>query len=378
MGIYQRIKNRISRQQSEDDQGSAWARGESSTAGIPSDLYVHLQDAHSSIVETCLAWISDTLILSPVKLYMPSGVEVTTGIVPLLLQRPSGSQIWTDLVQQTVGKMILDGAAEYVIIDDELVIPDTIYRNSRLGPYTASLGNTTYTLPQEAVVKVPYRVDRKGKSYTPLNSTRIEQLTDHIRAWRTGTLLEYESAPNMLFSPKSTGGRGSYLNKTQMDGIVDQMQKQARSGRGKVEGVSVPIDVYHSRGTNLQSLDMRSIAWIAEERVTSVLRVSADVVKLGVGLEQTRVGATMHEAVLDSWRGAVRPIQRRIEDALTQLFTVWYNLPQGTVVRFDNAGLAVLAEEDERVKQLKSTRLLAELDKNVIDIREYREMIGYE
>lgn len=354
-----------------DGSDSARSRGD-----IPDRLPIAIGAAQSSIVQACIVWIADTIITSPMRVYMPSGTQVDAGTLPNLLVTPNDETAWSDMLQQVVSGLLLTGRASFLYADSQLRVVRKLPnfgRTNQARVYYRRPGDLygRYLLvPRELVMTLPYRVDEEGRAYTPLDSVKMDLMTDFIRAWRTGSLLENESMPSAIISPHSQDKRG--WTQKEMEQNADRFQEQSHYKRGRGTAFNKPINVTFPPGTNLRYLDMRAIAWIVEERACAVMRVSPDVAKLGVGLEQTKVGATMHESVLDSWRGAVRPMQRRLELALSSWLPVLTGYPAGTKILFDNSRLAVLQEEEERMKGVKSKRLLEELRAQIITSEEYR------
>ena len=353
--------------------------------GIPTTLYTTISETQSSVVQACLVWVMDTLLLSPIQVKTAEGTVLESNKVKDLLTQPSKGRTLTDLIQQMVSAMVFTGEVSLWYDGESLyVVKKAKYRSTSEGLSNIQvLNGQNYKrwlrVPNEEVLTVPYRVDKDGENYTPLTSVRYDITTDHIRAWRTGSLLQNEANPNMVVSPKV----GQQFNKKDLKFMLDEWQQGAVEKRGAATGFNLPADIWFPPGTNLKTLDMRGVAWIVEERVCAVLRVAPDVAKLGVGLEQSNIGATMQESVLDSWRGSVRPLQRRLEVGLSNWLPELVGMSEDTRIEFDNSKLPVLQEEEERVLKMKSERLLAEVT-TIVDgkplrtVEEYREGMGYD
>lgn len=351
--------------------------GKYSGRGLPENLDLAVADQASSIIETCSGWLSDTLSLSPLRASNTSGT-LGGGRLDELLRNPSEGKTQTDLMEQTINGFIHDGKITYVYYEDQILVAD------RVNAHTTGSNMVNVWLrpaklrkfiqvPRENLLTIAYRVDKNGQAYTPIKSVQADIVTDYIRAWRTGTLLHNESVPNAIISPPD----GTFSKKA-LDEIMQMYQDAATFKRGRAQGFTRPINVQFPPGTNLKSIDMRAVAWIAEERICAVLRVAPQVVNLGVGLETTKVGATLHEAILDSWRGAVEPMQKRIETALSGWLPPLLGMAETTEIRFDNSEVPVLRNELERMRNEKSARLLAELEQDLITEEFYREEMRYE
>ena len=373
------IVNKILGRQSDPGNPDSYKRrGRSS---LPDTLSKVILDKKSSIVEACNGWISDTIALSPYEISNGSG-PIASGRLVELLENPSDGITKMTFLNQTIDGMTGDGAAIYVYYEDQLYVASGINTGGSYGDKVSVYLNTkpgsanwrkTITVPREDVIIVPFRVDKRGKYYTPLESVEIEIATDYIRAWRTGSLLHNEAAPNAIISPKE-----GVVTIEAISRIVKKYQKGATTERGRAQGFTEALDIIFPPGTNLKSLDMSAVSDIAESRVCSVLRTDPQIVKLGVGLKTTKVGAALHEAELAAWRGSVEPMQKRIETALSSWLPERLGISKSTIIKFNNDDLPVLEAEREVVRQRKSERLLNELDRGIIDEAFYREQMGYE
>ena len=346
----------------------------SGAGSIPDELPMVIDQTASSIVESCVGWMTDTLALSPLRLYSPSDVEMGEPDLSALFDRKLG---WTAWLNQYLSALIADGSATlYYDMETETV------KIAMPLAYTGSRGRTSVSIPTEGLTarysyvddallkKIPYRVNKLGRSYTPLSSARMEIYADATRAWRTGSLLKTESVSGVIMTSEKARPK-------EVQQAVMEYRKNAGRFRGQATGLSGDWKLWYPPGTNLRAMDMRGVAKIAEERVCAVLRVSPEIIKLGAGLDNTKVGATMQATILESWRGSVRPMQRRLESAITEWLIPLVGLPAGTRAEFDNSQLPIIAEDVERVRLMKSKRMLNELGADAISVDEYREEMGY-
>ena len=77
--------------------------------------------------------------------------------------------------------------------------------------------------------------------------------------------------------------------------------------RGSTFVPSAPMKIENMKADVFQGADLRDIRNICEERVCSAYRIQPNVVGLGTGMEQTKMGNTMTAGVRLSWRAGVVP-----------------------------------------------------------------------
>ena len=122
----------------------------------------------------------------------------------------------------------------------------------------------------------------------------------------------------------------------------------------------------------MEKLAMQTIRGISEERVCAVLGIPAAVVGVGVGLRQTKVGATLRELRSIAWDDAVIPTLDLILDAFTVKLApefgdglrYGYALPPGHVAA---TNAEILADRSEQLFKA-----------NIMDRAEAREPLGLE
>lgn len=319
---------------------------------------------------------------SPLALYTKDGTRIERHAILDLIMSPSPGKLWGNILAHMVARMIYNGNTILTYQDEMLRVLNTNTNYNQREIHTASgyysdNEHKRVTVPEEEFILVPYRVDAKGKPYTPLTTLKLDLVTDTIRAWRTGSLLGNEAAPRFFLSPAKGSTTSSNWTVKQANELLSTIADATVSRLGRAIALTKPVDIVAPSGTGLRSLDMRAVSQVPEERVCAVLGVGADVVRLGAGLERAKVGATLKESIYQSWRSCIRPMQVNIEHALTNLLAPHFNLPEGSVLRFDNSAVPILAYEKERAKNELSARLLAEYDRGLISAEEYREKLEY-
>ena len=338
-------------------------------------------DAMNSIVESCKGWIIDSLMISP--------IAISTGTTPLarhpaydLLAQPKPGWSWRDLLEVAINAMIDDGLVYLVVDYDESGRPTALSPYTKgdvwnawqadddASPdaYTIRRGYYSETVPAERVAVVAYRRTKKGKAKSPLESVRDEIRADNQRARRTPKLLEQWATPSAIITPVN---EGDTLNDDVARSISAQYRKYSLEWMGRAMVAKRRIQVHYPQPPRNQ-LDLSVIANIAEERACSVLRVSPVVIDMGVGMQQSRVGATVHEARMESWRGSSRPMQIRFATALTRLLSWVYRTP--LAVEFDNSQVPVLAVEDENRKDAVADRSIKLYESGMLGLVEGRLM----
>tara|TARA_Y100000310_G_scaffold47500_3_gene44083 strand:- start:6331 stop:7659 length:1329 start_codon:yes stop_codon:yes gene_type:complete len=136
------------------------------------------------------------------------------------------------------------------------------------------------------------------------------------------------------------------------------------SGRIKIDTLDVDI----------AKLNIDKLRQIPEERVCAVIGIPAAVVGFGTGMEQTKVGATMKELRELAYENVIIPMQRVMEDELTNKLLPEFETNEELRIVFDNSKVRVLQEDENR----RSERVLSEYREGVITRGESRHALGRE
>ncbi len=128
-------------------------------------------------------------------------------------------------------------------------------------------------------------------------------------------------------------------------------------------------------GFNPKEMDLSVTRNVAEERVCASLGIPAAVVGLGVGLQQTKVGATMNELRRLAWINGVIPLHRAFADEVRRsLLPAFERQPERHDVEFDSFNVAALQEDlDARAKRLDTG-----VRGGWLQVAEAREAMGFD
>ena len=154
---------------------------------------------------------------------------------------------------------------------------------------------------------------------SPFLAMLQDAASDVQAALITATVLRNAALMGGILSPQLNSGQGPV-------GVLDAKQAEAwqaklnenfsGAGRGKVLVTSLPVQLQELRA-DLEKMALQTIRGLSEERVAALIGVPAAVVGFGVGLRQTKVGATLRELRGIAWDDGVLPVLEMILDAMT-------------------------------------------------------------
>lgn len=210
--------------------------------------------------------------------------------------------------------------------------------------YLYEVDGRWFRLPVEDVIHFRNGLDpantRKGLS--PVGSVLREVFTDSERARYSALILKNNGAIPYLISPSDTSN-------TELDAkeIKDEFLRRTT---GDETGKPVVIT---SGGVQLQMLGVTpdkllvdKASQIPEERLAAVLGIPAAVLGFGVGLDQTKVGATMRELREQAYENCVVPTYRFIcEELDVQLLPEFESGTSNRKTRFDLSQVRVLQDD---------------------------------
>tara|TARA_B100000678_G_scaffold215337_2_gene182638 strand:+ start:364 stop:2457 length:2094 start_codon:yes stop_codon:yes gene_type:complete len=151
---------------------------------------------------------------------------------------------------------------------------------------------------------------RKGLS--PIHGVLREIFMDLEASNFVASLLRNMGVPGVVISPK-----GGAMPATEDVEATKSWFQEAFGGdrRGGPLVMGAPTDV-NQYGYSPQQMDMGDARDVPEERICACLGIPAAVVGFGVGLQQTKVGATMGEMRKLAWHNGVLPMGRELVDEL--------------------------------------------------------------
>lgn len=211
--------------------------------------------------------------------------------------------------------------------------------------YLYEVDGRWFRLPVEDVIHFRNGLDpantRKGLS--PVGSVLREVFTDSERARYSALILKSNGAIPYLVSPDPDLSNVE-LNEQE---IKDEFMRRITG-----DETGKPI-VITSGGVKIQQLGITpdkllvdKASQIPEERLAAVLGIPAAVLGFGVGLDQTKVGATMRELREQAYENCIVPTYRLICDELdVQLLPEFESESSTRKTRFDLSQVRVLQDD---------------------------------
>ena len=197
----------------------------------------------------------------------------------------------------------------------------------------------------------------------------IQEASSDVEAGRAvSAVLRNHGMIGLYISPKSSEDT---VDESGMKALQDKLDKSYTStGRGKAFASSLPIDVKQTVA-ELDKLAFQTIRGISEERVCAVLSLPAAVIGFGVGLRQTKVGATLRElrgiayenAILPTLEAVLRAVTEKVVFSFTEDVHLGYSLPADHVAQVNATAVAD-----------RATKLFTA---NIFTRAQSLEMIGY-
>ena len=323
--------------------------------------------SRNAIVVSVVGWIARNFPDAPVRVTQIEGGKVEVirrtqfgpGAMLGLLERPnawfSGVLMWT----ATIVDLFTTGNGYWVKMRNDSGrvvelwwIPSWMMRpgwppdgSTFIGWYEYLVDGVRYLIRPQDVVHFRLGLDplnpRLGLS--KLASLFREIFTDDEAANFTAALLSNLGVPGVVISPSNTTNQLGF--KGDPDTIKTKfMERFGGDRRGEPLVLTSPTDV-KVLSFSPTEMNLRELRKIPEERITSVLGISAVVVGLGAGLDRSTF-TNFGEARAAAYEEAVIPLQRLIAAELeVQLLDEFVDLASGDYdVDFDLAKVRALSE----------------------------------
>ena len=150
----------------------------------------------------------------------------------------------------------------------------------------------------------------------PLRSTVREIWADIEATQWVGALLRNMAIPGLVMSPKDADAT---LSPEEVERVQRYLQSRLTGDhRGSALAFGQPTDV-HRLSWSPNEMDMTAVRNTTEERVCAALGIPAAVIGFGTGLENSKVGATMHEFTRLAWNNGIVPLQRLLAAELQRV-----------------------------------------------------------
>lgn len=288
--------------------------------------------ADNTIVAATIGWIGRTYPEAPVRVVR----ETDTGDEPVpghplaaKLKRPNPHYGYAILMKATIASYLLDGNAYWLkertlggdVLNYWYVPPWTMQPRWPADgsvfidhyDYTVDGKTTRYAVEDVAHLRDELDPRNLRKGLSRLKAAIRLVYTDNAADDYASAILRNFGTPSVIISPATA----DQTLTTDEAAFVSQNWQEKTTGenRGKalVSLAAVKVD---APGFSPAEMDVRSLRWTAEERISAIIGIPAIVVGLGAGLEHGTYANTAQarEAAYESW---IIPTQATIDDQLT-------------------------------------------------------------
>lgn len=227
-----------------------------------------------------------------------------------------------------------------------------------------------YPVETDDVIHFRYGIDPQNDrlGLSPVASLYREVFTDNERARYSALILRNGGVIPWVLSPDAgTSGVGLAANE------IKTAWEYATTGDnvGRPMVLQGPVKAQRI-GSSPDEMLVDKASKIPEERVAAVLGIPAAVLGYGVGMEQTKVGATMRELREQAYEGFVIPTQRLAAGELRSQLLPEFGDTKGLKVAHDLSQVRVL--QDDRGALF--TRETLAYEKGVKTRAEVRQALG--
>lgn len=239
--------------------------------------------------------------------------------------------------------------------------------------YEYKPGGRTQKLPVEDVVHFRNGIDPQNtrKGLSPLRSLLREIYTDQEAARFSASMLRNMGVPGLVITPASD--ETIVLPDDLEAAKADFAARTSGDRRGEALFMGSPMRM-EQFGFSPEQMDLTALRRIPEERVSAVTGVPAAVVGFGVGLELTKVGATLDGYQRLGWENCLIPTQRLMAAEMRpQLVGEFHDDLTRWRIVFDTSDVRALQESETD----RHERVLSGVEKGVVRIDTAQGELGY-
>lgn len=200
-----------------------------------------------------------------------------------------------------------------------------------------------YRVEVEDIIHSRYGIDPNTPQLglSPVASVYREIFTDGERARYSALILKNGGVIPFIISPDPAAANASLSARE----IKDEWEYRTTGDNlGRPMVLTGPIKV-QDIGVSPEKLLVEKASAIPEERLAAVIGIPAAVLGYGVGLDQTKVGATMRELREQAYESFLIPTQRVIAGELKAQLLPEFGDTKGLDVKHDLAQVRVLQED---------------------------------
>lgn len=397
MGLVAEAFRPIFGKQIADDTGFIPANWQQLQAlGLPNETeYRNLigDGSGASIVGAVVNWMQRTFPEAPLQVLRPStdGENDTESLPdhPMLERIEQPNDYYDDgvLWMGTLLSWVVDGNGYWIKIRSaaEKVVQLWYAPHFCIEPKAPTLGEgyldhyeyrpgrgQRYELRPQDVMHFRFGLDPANplKGRSPLKEQLRELYSDEEAARFSAALLRNLGVPGLVITP----GQGANLkSKEDRDTLKQAMTDRfGGSNRGKPLVLSAPV-IVSQFGFSPEQMSLRDLRSIPEERVTAALGIPAAVVGLGVGLAQTKVGATMKELRELATEQTLVPTWRIFAKQLKKGLLPDFETDKRVGVAFDTSNVRVLQEDMDKLHE----RVRGDVQAGIVSVARAQGRLGY-
>ena len=317
-------------------------------------------NAHrSSLVMGCIEYVIANATSTPWRLEDKDGETVENHAVLDLLNNPTPYSDGTRLLSALITSLCLSGNAYALRVGNRLGVTAELH-------YVPHTQITIKTTPTGGISHYIYRVEGRDiripvedmihirrwhnwqtvhHGIPPIASLGPEIWIDMESARFTANILKNQGVPGLVLSPHP--GDDSYMSPDDLRDTRDNLQNRfTGANRAKSLVLGKPMNIT-TVGMDPQSLELSAAHNYAEERITAAFGLPAAVIGFGIGLEQTKVGATLQEQERQAWQGGIIPIQNLIAQQLHR--ALLHDEGDALMLTFDRSHVNALQEKESDV-----------------------------
>ena len=342
----------------------AWYSGKYTLTGE----YNPNEATNNAIVGACISWLYRALSQLPLRIYL-GDTELDSHPALELLRIPNNRHTYRNFLYDTIRNLILDGQQINIKLSGNSVqvlpwesiieiLPNTTGEQIK---YRIQTLNGTAHLDYNSVAHTLYQ-PHPNHSYagvSPLRNVYAELLLDRFAREATAGRLQ-APIPGIILKPKDTDG--AILPQSDVDDLSKQLDDLRGTGSGSTWLGEARIDMEVLKDT-IHKFDYSLIYGLCEARICAQLGIPPSVAQMGVGLAQTRVGATMEKEIQEAYNNGAKAMAAVIEDGWSNVLLPLFGYT-GYKLKFDFGALDFLSEVE---KFTKVQRLMLMKDHEGVD-----------
>ena len=337
----------------------------------PPGDYKTLDAENSAIVGGSVKWLTRALEGVPLRFYVDGSENyLEDHLLYDIFKMPNRRHDYSNFLWQNVDSIITSGNCIIQVLGTDKrstgmqVIPwDTLYSQLPNRPgdpvkyRTFTFSYAGQEIPYQDVAHLIWQPHKRNAyiGESPLVPAYPELLLDKYAREATAGRLQ-SPVVGIALQPKEVDG--AILPESDKKELEGELAKLRGTMAGSTFLGEARYDIKELQGV-AHKFDYSLIYALCESRIAAQLGVPPAVSQMGVGLAQTRVGATMQEEVRQAYINGAIPLARKLESGWNTHLLPKLGYPE-LRAKFDFDGISFASEEE---KKSKTERLLLIYDK---------------